>query len=902
MTSPVAGLADAGPQAPARPDLRLAGVAAGVWAISWCCLTRSAGVAALIAVIGGVGLAAVLTIIRRPVAAGTALVLLGIAAGATSTGLRVWARDGSPMSALAGERAAVTVWLVVTDDPRAVSRQSSYGRRTVILTGRVTRLAARGQSYVLGGRIVVLATDSRWSTLLPSQRLRASGRLASPRAGDLTVAVLSARGPPADVSPPSAIQRAAGTLRAGLRQACQGLPAPERGLLPGLVIGDTSGLDPALAEDFRTTGMTHLLAVSGTNCAIVCGAVLLLVRRMRAGPRTAALLAGLALLGFVVLVRPSPSVLRAAVMGGLALLALAVGRSRAALPGLCTAVLVLVLVDPALARSAGFALSVVATAGLLLLAPPWRDALRRRRLPRGVAEAIAVPAAAQVACAPVIVAISAQIGLVAVPANLLAVPAVAPATVLGVVAAVVSPVWPAGAEFIARLAGVPTSWLVTVAEHGARIPGATVTWPGGASGGLFLAAALAMAVLMARLRLLRRMAVCSACVAAVVALPVRAVVPGWPPQGWVMVVCDVGQGDALVLNAGLHAAVVVDAGPEPSAVDSCLRRLKVVRVPLLVITHLHIDHIGGLAGVLRGRAVAAIAVGPLHEPATAWDVVRQRADTVGIPVVTTVAGETHSVAGLRLHVLGPAVAFNGTRSDANNSSVMLRVEVAGRTILLSGDAEVAGQQALLAAGTDLRADVLKIAHHGSHYQDPRFLAAAHPAVAVVSVGVDNTYGHPSQSVLARLRLLGARVQRTDRNGDIAVVIARSRLMVVVRGPARRPPSRSAGQYGARAPPRRRMANRSGQLIAHTGDRPPWHHGRRADRPAGSTSPGPGRRGIPRRAGRGRCHRRCAGGRRRGRDSRRGCRRPGAWRIGRAGQPFVVRRLAGCRCAWRARSR
>jgi len=800
MSRSLPGQPDSGSPALVRPDLRLAGAAAGAWAVSWCCLTQSAGVAALSAVIGAVGLAVALTIVRGPVAAGAALVLLGITAGATSTGLRVWARDGSPMSGLAGKHAAVTVWLVVTDDPRPVIRQSSYARRTVILTARATRIAARGQSYILGGRILVLATDSRWSTLLPSQRLRAAGRLSAPRGGDLTVAVLSARGPPADVSPPSVIQRAAGTVRAGLRQACQGLPPRERGLLPGLVIGDTSGLDPALAEDFRTTGMTHLLAVSGTNCAIVCGAVLLLVRRMRAGPRTAALLAGLALVGFVVLVRPSPSVLRAAVMGGLTLLALAVGRSRAALPGLCAAVLALVLADPALARSAGFALSVVATAGLLLLAPPWRDSLRRRRLPRGVAEAIAVPAAAQVACAPVIVTISGQIGLVAIPANLLAVPAVAPATVLGVIAAVVSPVWPGGAEFTARLAGVPTSWLVLVAEHGARIPGATASWPGGGSGGLLLAAALALVILMARVPLIRQMAVCSACLAAMVALPVRAVTPGWPPPGWVMIVCDVGQGDALVLNAGPQTAVVVDTGPEPSAVDGCLRRLNVVRIPLLVISHLHVDHIGGLAGVLRGRAVGAIAVGPLHEPAPAWREVSRQAGTAGIPVVTTAVGETRNVAGLRLHVLGPAVTFRGTRSDANNSSVILRVEVAGRTIMLSGDAEVAGQQALLAAGTDLRADVLKIAHHGSYYQDPRFLAAAHPAIALLSVGADNTYGHPSQSVLARLRVLGARVQRTDRDGDIAVVIQRSRLMVVARGPGRRPPARSAGQHGARAPP------------------------------------------------------------------------------------------------------
>ena len=491
-------------------------------------------------------------------------------------------------------------------------------------------------------------------------------------------------------------------------------------------------MDPALAEDFRTTGMTHLLAVSGTNCAIVCGAVLLLVRRMRAGPRTAALLAGLALVGFVVLVRPSPSVLRAAVMGALALLALGIGRSRAAVPGLCAAVLVLILVDPALARSAGFALSVLATAGLLLLAPSWRDALRRR-MPAGVAEALAVPAAAQVACAPVIAAISGQIGLVAVPANLLAVPAVAPATLLGISATVVSPVWPSGAAFIARLAGLPASWLVTIAEHGARIPGATITWPGGSTGGLMLAAALAIALAVGRVPTIRRTALCAACLAGVVALPLRAATLSWPPPGWVMVVCDVGQGDAVVLNAGPGAGVVIDAGPEPQLVDNCLRRLHVVRVPLLVITHLHADHVGGLSGVLRGRTVAAVAIGPMREPAPAWRTVQRQATAARIPIVNAPMGEQRVFADMRLNVLAPTAAFSGTRSDANNSSVVLRIAVRGRTILLSGDVELAAQEALLAAGGDLHTDVLKVPHHGSSYEDPRFLESS-PARRSAGVG------------------------------------------------------------------------------------------------------------------------------------------------------------------------
>jgi competence protein ComEC len=787
-------------------DLRLAGAAAGAWLVALVCLGRSPAVAACVAAAALCGLL-VVVIARWPGSATVALALLGVVAGALVTGLLVWSRDGSPLAALARQRATVALGLVLTDDPRPVSRGPGFGPPQVVLRARVVKVTAAGRTTAVGGRVVVTATDPRWSRLLPSQRVVADGRLSPPRGGDLTVALLAARGPPADVEAPSPFQRAAGRLRAGLRAACRGLPAKERGLLPGLVVGDTTGLDPALADDFRATGLTHLVAVSGTNCAIVCGAVLLLVRRLRAGPRTAAVLAGLALAGFVVLVRPSPSVLRAAVMGALALLALATGRPRAALPGLCAAVLILVLADPSLAGSPGFALSVLATAGLLVLAPPWRDALRRRRLPGGVAEALAVPAAAQVACAPVIAAIGGQVGIVAVPANLLAVPAVAPATLLGIGATVLSGVWPGAAAFLARIAGAPTGWLVFVAQHGARVGGGSIAWPAGPTGGLLLAGVLAGALQLARAPAVRRTALCVGCVFAVVFLPVRAMAPGWPPPGWLMVVCDVGQGDALVLNAGPHTAVVVDTGPDPVLVDRCLRRLGVRRIPLLVLTHLHADHVGGLAGLIRGRAVAAIEVGPSHEPAAAWAHVERQAHSAGVALVRSSAGQRRTVGAVHLQVLGPFTAFHGTRSDPNNSSIVLRVGIAGRSLLLAGDAEVQGQDALLAARQDLRADVLKVPHHGSAYSDPRFLDRVRPLVALVSVGAGNRYGHPSLSVLARLRRLGAQTRRTDRDGDLAVAVRAGRLYVVTTG-AHRAGGSGVRRPAARGPPGRPRSRRA----------------------------------------------------------------------------------------------
>jgi competence protein ComEC len=654
-----------------------------------------------------------------------------------------------------------------------------------------TLLRADGSRVGLHARLLVLAGDPAWRGLLPGTRVVATGRLAAPGRGDLTAAVLSVPAAPEEVGPAPWAQRAAGGLRDGLRRACAPLPPGPGGLLPGLVDGDTSRLDPAVADDFRATGMTHLCAVSGANVAIVLGAVLLLTRWCRAGPRLAGVACAAALVGFVILARPSPSVLRAAAMGGLGLLALVAGRARPAVPALSATVFLLVLVDPALAADAGFALSTFATGGLLLLAPRWRDALRSRGVPAGLAEALAVPAAAEVACAPVIAAISGTVSLVAVPANLLAEPAVAPATVLGVVAALLSTVWPASAAFVAWLGAWPARWLVEVARAGAGVPGAVVGWPGGAGGALLLVLLLLAGLVATRSPAVRLLAAVCAVAAALGAVPVRLVAAGWPPAGAVLVVCDVGQGDALVLPDGPGRAVVVDAGPEPAATARCLDGLGVRVVPLLVVSHFHADHMGGVDGVFRGRRVDEVLTSPFPEPAAGHAQVLGAAAARGTPVAVPDAGWTWVDGPVALTVLGPVGRVTGTDSDPNNNSLILMAQVGGVRLLLAGDAEVQEQGELLAADGPamLRADVLKVAHHGSALQSPDLLDAVHPSVALVSVGVGNPYGHPNPAVLAHLQREGARVLRTDLDGDLAVLLDHGALATSRHGtrPGRHPP-------------------------------------------------------------------------------------------------------------------
>jgi competence protein ComEC len=273
----------------------------------------------------------------------------------------------------------------------------------------------------------------------------------------------------------------------------------------------------------------------------------------------------------------------------------------------------------------------------------------------------------------------------------------------------------------------------------------------------------------------------AAVVAVIVQVPVRAVTSAWPADGWFFVACDVGQGDGLALAAGPHSAVVIDTGPDPVAMARCLDDLGVTSVPLLVLSHYHLDHVGGIDGVFAGRTVGRVVTGPLDQPGSGVDLVRQTLREHGLTIGPATVGQSLQVGAVRLDVLGPGAAFKGTRSDPNNSSLVLRATVDGERILLPGDAEIEAQQELLASGVDLRADILKVPHHGSAYSDPSFLAAVHARVGVISVGLHNDYGHPAPSLLAALDHVGVPVRRTDQDGDVGFVVRDGQLTTVERG-------------------------------------------------------------------------------------------------------------------------
>ncbi|MFG3522995.1 ComEC/Rec2 family competence protein [Nocardia nova] len=486
-------------------DARLLPAALGCWGVTIAGISLGwrAGVwvcAGLVISAAGLGILLVRSRFRVPHRAAWWVVLAALLASAGFGVAASWDAyrvSAHPLGRLAA--GSVVTAEMVAGDPKPLPARSFGGRQwTMRATVREFRY---GATSVHGDAAVTVIMPERiWSDLVPGQHVTFRARLDRPWRRDLTVAVLRAQGPPSRVGPRPWWQSAAATVRENLSEAARrALPPDAAGVLPGLIDGDISRLPDHVREDFRAVDLTHLVAVSGTNVSIVLAAVLLATRALTLDPRWGAVLAGLALVGFVILARPSPSVLRAAVMGAIAVLAMVTGRRKQALPALCAAVIVLVTFSPHLAVDLGFALSVLATAGLILLAPIWSEWLEQRGWPRLVAEAFGVAAAAFAVTTPIITALTGHVSGVAIVANVLVEPVVAPITLLGVGAAALSCCWQPAAIVVLNLAEPPLWWLLFVAERGAAL-GISLPMPAGAAGAALAGALIGCGVaVLARL-------------------------------------------------------------------------------------------------------------------------------------------------------------------------------------------------------------------------------------------------------------------------------------------------------------------------------------------------------------------------------------------------------------------
>ncbi|WP_418276507.1 ComEC/Rec2 family competence protein [Isoptericola jiangsuensis] len=800
------------------PDLRLVPVSLATWCAAWL-LTGPAASSATMVAAGAVVLGAVVLALLVPargrgrrgaVCAHLLLVLVGV--GALAAGVQVQQAARGPLEDLATAGAVATLRGSVVS--QAEPAPFGQGERWTLA---VEHVDARGVAGPGRGHVEVTAPGDppRYGA-----RVEVDVRLGPPGIGAGTVAEAVALAPVAEAVAPGAVLRGTSRMRDALLDVTDGLSPQARGLVPGAAVGDTTRVPDDLDAAMRTSGLTHVTAVSGSHFAIVLAvatALLVAVRAPRA-VRVPVLL--VVAVGFVVLVRPEPSVLRAAWTCGVALLALALGRPAAGLPALATASTLLLMVDPWQSRSFGFALSCAATAGIVLLTGP----LARRMAPwcgRAGAFALAVPWAAQIACGPVLVLLDPSVAVMSVPANVLAAPALVPATVLGLTATLLAPGAPGLATVVAWTAGLPTAWIAAVATFFAGLPGALLPWWSGASGALALAVVTAAVlvpvlrrppgrgwtvlptvrptVLRRRTGNRRRRAVRATRPAAVTALAAAVLVPilagaavllvvgrgavgaGGPPADWQVVACDVGQGDTLVVRSGPSSAVVVDVGPPGHAAARCLDALGVRRVDLLVLSHFHTDHVGGLDAVLARQPVGAVLVSAVPEPAAPAQRTLAALAGSGARVTTGSRGLQGRAGDVGWRVLGAA-----DTAGANDSSVAVSLRTAGGVdVVALGDLEEPGQDALHA---DLVADglpdgpveVLKMAHHGSASQSTRLARLLAPDVVLVPVG-QNDYGHPTRAALDLYAGVGARTVRTDECGTAVLTVRAGRLALSCTG-------------------------------------------------------------------------------------------------------------------------
>ncbi len=554
------------------------------------------------------------------------------------------------------------------------------------------------------------------------------------------------------------------------RAVTRGTDGVRRALVLGVVVGEDEGLPERVRQDFRASGLAHLLAVSGQNVAFIVAGVFGVGWLLRLSRAVRELLAIAAIGAYVLAVGWQPSVVRAGVAGVLASLAWLVARPRDRWHFLALGALVLLVWTPTSLLEPGFQLSFVAVAGIFVGVPRVRRTLEGYPLPRGASDAIGIAVVCGMATAPVVLMHFGQAPVYTVFANALAFPAVPAVLGLGLLATVADPVAPGAAASLAWLSGWAAAWLELVAHVVAGMPGAQVGAHTALVAMLVVVGCWA-AVRWSRTPISGRPAplVLVACGTALALLAAGWLwarpAPAWhAPNGLRVTFLDVGQGDSILLETA-SARVLVDQGPPEANVAGQLADMGIGALSALVLTHPERDHVGGAAEVIRRLHVDVVldpelaATGPEHDEAIAAAAER------GTTVRVVRAGSELKAGGLRLRVLWPPDA--GLPSEDPNLNALVLAASFGETdVFLPADAESEVTRRLHLG----QVEVLKVAHHGS--EDPGLAAGLRvlrPVVAVISAGRGNDYGHPRPETLAALAAVpGLAVYRTDQHGRVVL--------------------------------------------------------------------------------------------------------------------------------------
>ena len=639
---------------------------------------------------------------------------------------------------------------------------SKFRSKSMTMLASITSVSIDGKIKLI--RLPVRITSSKFVKLIPGEKFRITG-VAFPTPERRVAALIATRGDFIKLAEANFLQRLSAKIRDAFRKTAQSVGGASGALIPGLVIGDTSLESQGFVTDMRRVGLSHLTAVSGANFAIIAAFLLWLSQWIFKKVRSRLILTSAVLIGFIFLVRPSPSVLRASVMSAVILIAKSRGVKADSVPSLGLAISSLILMDPFQAIDPGFALSVAATAGILVLAPKIQSYISDRFGHEKFAEVMAIPLSATIMCTPVILAISGLFSLVSIPANILAEPVVAPITIVGFIAAIISPLVPGLSHLLLVIIKPLAQIIVWISNFASGLP--VLLLPKS-----YLGAAIAVGVIaLIKLRKWLALGISGCAVLIIILLPGQ-----WPGKYWQVANCNVGQGDGLVINLGDSSAIVIDVGPDSKLIDGCLKDLGITKIPLLVLSHFHADHVHGLDGALAGRRVSNIWVTNYGEPKSERDTALLLIGN--IPSHVASVGERidfQSAKGaVSISVLWPGktieefAAIPGDGSSINNSSIALLITVGSLRIFSAGDLEPPAQEAMMAGSKIGAVDIYKVSHHGSSYQYPPLMSELQPRVALISVGLGNSYGHPAATTVAALAALGTIVMRTDQDGAISV--------------------------------------------------------------------------------------------------------------------------------------
>ena len=548
-------------------------------------------------------------------------------------------------------------------------------------------------------------------------------------------------------------------------------------LLPGLILGDTRNQTLALSQDMKNSGLTHLTAVSGGNIAILLLVIIWLSQKLKFTFKYQITIGLITLVFFAFLVRAEPSVIRASMMGAISLLGLFSGTRRHGISALAIAVCIALLIDPYLSSSWGFSLSVFATAGLLLFTRSFVDSITRifPRIPESLAVLIAVALSAQLSTASLIAAFSGQITLMSIPANLLAAPAIPFVTILGYLTLLFSNLFMPLAKLFGYAAAFFANWIGFLAHFFASQDSSVIRAPKGFWG--FILVSFVISLVIGLKKLNSKFNIIDRRIIVIILLTTlfftffikRQGQKNWPGANWQFVMCDVGQGDGLVLRDFTGKVLVVDVGPNGQLMNDCLKKLSVKTIDILILTHFHTDHVEGLELVKNRHNINKIYVTWVEEPINEVNRINQllqNTETIQIK-----SGEIITLGDMKIQCLWPSETKMSVGSIPNNASVVNLVTIKNASFLLTGDIEPPAQEAIRRIWQIEQVDVVKVPHHGSRFQDVNFPKWTKARLALISVGAENRYGHPSKLTTDLYRDAGMKVLSTDEVGSIAIGIS-----------------------------------------------------------------------------------------------------------------------------------